>query len=106
MGGVAQSPSHPAGGPVRPAPSAPATDSTPTTTSTPVPAPVQTAATTSAMSIAAVVEKWNDGVIGELKGMRRAVAQMAKPVERDGQLVLMVDNEPSAKRVNEYMAEL
>ena len=61
---------------------------------------------TNAMSIAAVVEKWNDGVIGELKGMRRAVAQMAKPVERDGQLVLMVDNEPSAKRVNEYMAEL
>ena len=61
---------------------------------------------TNAMSIAAVVEKWNDGVIGELKGMRRAVAQMAKPVERDGRLVLMVDNEPSAKRVNEYMAEL
>ena len=58
------------------------------------------------MSIALVVEKWNDGVISELKGMRRAVAQMAKPVERDGQLVLMVDNEPSAKRVNEYMAEL
>ena len=63
-------------------------------------------ASTNAMSIAAVVEKWNDGVIGELKGMRRAVAQMAKPVERDGRLVLMVDNEPSAKRVNEYMAEL
>ena len=105
-GRVAQDPSAPAARPASPAPSAPAPASAPTATPTPEPAPVQAAATTSAMSIAAVVEKWNDGVIGELKGMRRAVAQMAKPVERDGQLVLMVDNEPSAKRVNEYMAEL
>ena len=105
-GRVAQDPSAPAARPASPAPSAPAPASAPTATSTPEPAPAQAAATTSAMSIAAVVEKWNDGVIGELKGMRRAVAQMAKPVERDGQLVLMVDNEPSAKRVNEYMAEL
>jgi hypothetical protein len=104
-GRVAQDPSAPAARPASPAPSAPAPVSAPTTTSTPEPAPVQAAAT-SAMSIAAVVENWNDGVIGELKGMRRAVAQMAKPVERDGQLVLMVDNEPSAKRVNEYMPEL
>ena len=94
------------GGRVAQDPSAPAPASAPTATPTPEPAPVQAAATTSAMSIALVVEKWNDGVISELKGMRRAVAQMAKPVERDGQLVLMVDNEPSAKRVNEYMAEL
>ena len=105
-GRVAQDPSAPAARPASPAPSAPAPASAPTATPTPEPAPVQAAATTSAMSIALVVEKWNDGVIGELKGMRRAVAQMAKPVERDGQLVLMVDNEPSAKRVNEYMAEL
>jgi len=104
-GRVAQDPSAPTARPASPAPSAPAPVSAPTTTSTPEPAPVQAAAT-SAMSIAAVVENWNDGVIGELKGMRRAVAQMAKPVERDGQLVLMVDNEPSAKRVNEYMPEL
>jgi len=69
------------------------------------PAPVA-AASTSAMSIAAVIENWNDGVIGELKGMRRAVALMAKPAERDGQLILMVDNEPSAKRVNEYLSDL
>ena len=69
------------------------------------PAPVA-AASTSAMSIAAVIENWNDGVIAELKGMRRAVAQMAKPAERDGQLILMVDNEPSAKRVTEYLSEL
>ena len=105
-GRVAQDPSAPAARPASPAPSAPAPASAPTATPTPEPAPAQAAATTSAMSIAAVVEKWNDGVIGELKGMRRAVAQMAKPVERDGRLVLMVDNEPSAKRVNEYMAEL
>jgi DNA polymerase-3 subunit gamma/tau len=105
-GRVAQDPSAPAARPASPAPSAPTPASAPTATSTPEPAAVQAAAITSAMSIASVVEKWNDGVIGELKGMRRAVAQMAKPVERDGQLVLMVDNEPSAKRVNEYMAEL
>ena len=105
-GRVAQDPSAPIARPASPAPSAPAPATAPTATPTPEPAPVQAAATTSAMSIAAVVEKWNDGVIGELKGMRRAVAQMAKPVERDGRLVLMVDNEPSAKRVNEYMAEL
>ena len=101
-GRVAQDPSAPA---VRPAASAPsAAAATPAPTTTPEPAPVP--ASTSAMSIATVVEKWNDGAIGELKGMRRAVAQMAKPVERDGQLVLMVDNEPSAKRVNEYMPDL
>lgn len=104
-GRVAQDPSAPAMRPVAPtssAPSAPAV--APATTSAPEPAPA--AASTSAMSIASVVEKWNDGVIGELKGMRRAVAQMAKPVERNGQLILMVDNEPSAKRVNEYMPDL
>ena len=103
-GRVAQDPSAPAVRPAAPAPSAAAATPAPTTTPEPAPAPVP--ASTSAMSIATVVEKWNDGVIGELKGMRRAVAQMAKPVERDGQLVLMVDNEPSAKRVNEYMPDL
>jgi DNA polymerase-3 subunit gamma/tau len=109
-GRVAQDPSAPA---VRPGATAPSVSPAPVATPAPVtasapepePAPV-VAASTSAMSIAAVVEKWNEGVIGELKGMRRAVAQMAKPVERDGQLVLLVDNEPSAKRVNEYMTDL
>ena len=102
-GRVAQDPSAPA---ARPAVSAPSVSPAPVATpapspsaSEPAPAPV-VAASTSAMSITAVVENWNDGVIGELKGMRRAVAQMAKPVERDGQLILLVDNEPSAKRVN------
>jgi DNA polymerase-3 subunit gamma/tau len=109
-GRVAQDPSAPA---VRPATTAPSVSTAPAATpapaapsaSEPAPAPVE-AASTSAMSIAAVVENWNEGVIGELKGMRRAVAQMAKPVERDGQLILLVDNEPSAKRVNEYMPDL
>ena len=108
-GRVAQDPSAPAARPAVAAPSvspAPvATPAPPPSASEPAPAPV-VAASTSAMSIAAVVENWNDGVIGELKGMRRAVAQMAKPVERDGQLILLVDNEPSAKRVNEYMPDL
>ena len=109
-GRVAQDPSAPA---VRPATTAPSVSTAPAATpapaapsaSEPAPAPVE-AASTSAMSIAAVVDNWNEGVIGELKGMRRAVAQMAKPVERDGQLILLVDNEPSAKRVNEYMPDL
>jgi DNA polymerase III subunit gamma/tau len=108
-GRVAQDPSAPA---ARPAVSAPSVSPAPVATpapspsaSEPAPAPV-VAASTSAMSITAVVENWNDGVIGELKGMRRAVAQMAKPFERDGQLILLVDNEPSAKRVNEYMPDL
>ena len=108
-GRVAQDPSAPA---ARPAVSAPSVSPAPVATpapspsaSEPAPAPV-VAASTSAMSITAVVENCNDGVIGELKGMRRAVAQMAKPVERDGQLILLVDNEPSAKRVNEYMPDL
>jgi DNA polymerase-3 subunit gamma/tau len=109
-GRVAQDPSAPA---VRPATTAPSVSTAPAATpapaapsaSEPAPAPVEEAST-SAMSIAAVVDNWNEGVIGELKGMRRAVAQMAKPVERDGQLILLVDNEPSAKRVNEYMPDL
>ena len=109
-GRVAQDPSAPAVRPGATAPSgspAPVATPAPVTASAPEPEPAPVvAASTSAMSIAAVVEKWNEGVIGELKGMRRAVAQMAKPVERDGQLVLLVDNEPSAKRVNEYMTDL
>ena len=101
-GRVAQDPSAPA---VRPEPAAtPAKSAAP---SSEVVAPVPVApASTGAMSIAAVIENWNEAVIGELRGMRRAVALMAKPTERDGQLVLMVDNEPSAKRVNEYLSDL
>ena len=110
-GRVAQDPSAPVARPAAssaaPTAAPSAKSETPVTTNSSAPEPVQVAAaSTSAMSIAAVIENWNDGVIGELKGMRRAVALMAKPAERDGQLILMVDNEPSAKRVNEYLSDL
>ena len=110
-GRVAQDPSAPVARPAAssaaPTAAPSAKSETPVTTNSSAPEPVQVAAaSTSAMSIAAVIENWNDGVIAELKGMRRAVAQMAKPAERDGQLILMVDNEPSAKRVTEYLSEL
>jgi DNA polymerase-3 subunit gamma/tau len=110
-GRVAQDPSAPVARPAAssaaPTAAPSAKSETPVTTNSPAPEPAPVAAaSTSAMSIAAVIENWNDGVIGELKGMRRAVALMAKPAERDGQLILMVDNEPSAKRVNEYLSDL
>lgn len=54
----------------------------------------------------AVVDRWAADVVGALTGMRRAVAQMAKPMTRDGVLVLMVDNEPSAQRVRTYLKDL
>jgi hypothetical protein len=53
-----------------------------------------------------VVDKWITDVVGSLTGMRRAVAQMAKPTTRDGIVVLMVDNQPSAERVRTYLKDL
>ena len=53
-----------------------------------------------------VVDSWITDVVGSLTGMRRAVAQMAKPMTRDGILVLMVDNQPSAERVRTYLKDL
>ena len=53
-----------------------------------------------------VVDRWITDVVGALSGMRRAVAQMAKPMTRDGIVVLMVDNEPSAERVRTYLKDL
>lgn len=53
-----------------------------------------------------VVDRWITDVVGGLSGMRRAVAQMAKPTARDGIVVLMVDNEPSAERVRTYLKDL
>lgn len=53
-----------------------------------------------------VVDKWITDVVGSLTGMRRAVAQMAKPTARDGIVVLMVDNQPSAERVQTYLKDL
>lgn len=54
----------------------------------------------------AVVSRWLTDVVGSMSGMRRAVAQMAKPISRDGAVVLMVDNEPSAERVRTYVKDL
>lgn len=45
-------------------------------------------------------------MLSTLVGMRRAVAQMVKPIVRDGAVVLMVDNEHAAKRVNDYLDDL
>jgi hypothetical protein len=53
-----------------------------------------------------VADKWITDVVGSLTGMRRAVAQMAKPTARDGIVVLMVDNQPSAERVRTYLKDL
>ena len=49
---------------------------------------------------------WSTAVIGQLKGMSRAIAQMAKPIDRDGTLVLLVDNDPSAKRVSDNLPQM
>ncbi len=54
----------------------------------------------------AVVSRWITDVVGSLTGMRRAVAQMAKPTARNGAVVLVVDNEPSAERVRTYLKDL
>ena len=54
----------------------------------------------------AVVAAWTTDVLGSLSGMRRAVAQMAKPMARDGAVVLLVDNQPSAERVKAYLKDL
>ena len=57
-------------------------------------------------SLDTLVARWSDDVLATLVGMRRAVAQMVKPVVRDGAVVLMVDNEHAAKRVNDYLDDL
>ena len=57
-------------------------------------------------SVQAVVDGWADLVVGTFAGMRRAVAQMAKPTSRDGVVVLVVDNEHAAKRVREYIDDI
>ena len=63
-------------------------------------------AASTSRSVADVVTEWQTLVIEPLKGMKRAVAQMAKPSHRDGTVVLVVDNEHSAKRVKDYLAEI
>ncbi|MEY3341605.1 MAG: polymerase gamma/tau subunit [Actinomycetota bacterium] len=60
----------------------------------------------SGASLDSLVSRWADDVLAKLVGMRRAVAQMVKPVIRDGAVVLVVDNEHAAKRVNDYLDDL
>lgn len=57
-------------------------------------------------STQAVVDGWSDLVVGTFAGMRRAVAQMVKPMLRDDAVVLVVDNEHAAKRVREYIDDI
>lgn len=87
-----------------PAPATPTTAASEVPASAPEPAPAPVANAT--MSVADVVTNWSTAVINEMKGMRRAVVQMAKPAHRDGTVVLVVDNEHAAKRVKEYLADI
>ena len=102
LGGRVKDPSTPT-----PHAETPAPEPEPTTSAAPPPAvttDAPVAATT--MSAADVVTNWSTAVINEMKGMRRAVAQMAKPAHRDGTIVLVVDNEHAAKRVKEYLTDI
>ena len=98
LGGRVKDPSAPT---VRSTPAAP----TPAPAAAPAPAPAAAPAADS-RTVADVVEQWATLVLEPLKGMKRAVAQMAKPAHRDGTLVLVVDNDPSAKRVKDYLPEI
>ena len=72
---------------------------------TPAPsAPVSPAA--SGGSLESVVADWSGSVVESMVGMRRAVAQMARPAVRDGKIVLVVENEHAAKRVRDYLDDL
>jgi len=87
----------------RPAASSPA----PVAASSPsAPEPSPAPASNAGASLDTLVARWSDDVLAKLVGMRRAVAQMVKPVVRDGAVVLMVDNEHAAKRVNDYLDDL
>lgn len=95
----------------RPASASPAPVAAPSE-SAPEPAPAPSAASapspapSAGASLDSLVARWTDDVLSTLVGMRRAVAQMVKPIVRDGSVVLMVDNEHAAKRVNDYLDDL
>jgi DNA polymerase-3 subunit gamma/tau len=102
LGGRVKDPSTPT-----PRSETPAPVPEPTTSAAPPPAvPTDVPVTATTMSVADVVTNWSTAVINEMKGMRRAVAQMAKPAHRDGTIVLVVDNEHAAKRVKEYLTDI
>lgn len=95
----------------RPAAASPAPVAAPSE-SAPEPAPAPSAASapspapSAGASLDSLVARWTDDVLSTLVGMRRAVAQMVKPIVRDGAVVLMVDNGHAAKRVNDYLDDL
>ncbi len=105
LGGRA--PRDPSGPATRPAP----TSNSAATTKAAVPAPASPPTpdakpSSSAGSLDTLVDRWADDVLGRLVGMRRAVAQMAKP-EIDGQrVVLTVPNEHAGRRVEDYLADI
>ena len=102
LGGRVKDPSTPT-----PRAETPAPVPEPTTSAAPPPvASTDAPVTATTMSAADVVTNWSTAVINEMKGMRRAVAQMAKPAHRDGTIVLVVDNEHAAKRVKEYLTDI
>lgn len=102
LGGRVKDPSTPT-----PRSETPAPVPEPTTSAAPPPAvPTDVPVTATTMSVADVVTNWSTAVINEMKGMRRAVAQMAKPAHRDGTIVLVVDNEHAATRVKEYLTDI
>ena len=101
LGGRA--PRDPSGPVTRPAP-APAKPTAAAAATTPPSAPASP--TSAAGSLDTLVARWADDVLGRLVGMRRAVAQMAKP-EVDGQrVVLTVPNEHAGRRVEDYLADI
>ena len=102
LGGRVKDPSAPT---VRSTPAAPTPAPAAAPAAAPAPAPAAAPAADS-RTVADVVEQWATLVLEPLKGMKRAVAQMAKPAHRDGTLVLVVDNDPSAKRVKDYLPEI
>ena len=102
LGGRVKDPSAPT---VRSTPAAPTPAPAVAPAVAPAPAPAAAPAADS-RTVADVVEQWATLVLEPLKGMKRAVAQMAKPAHRDGTLVLVVDNDPSAKRVKDYLPEI
>ena len=78
---------------------APTTESAPTTPEVP-------AVSGGRGDAAKAVSAWTSEVLGGLKGMKKAVAATARPVERDGAVVLTVDNEPTADRVKNFLADI
>lgn len=81
----------------------------PSSSSSESPAPTRSepkADTAPAPALDTLVDRWSDDVLGRLTGMRRAVAQMAKPAVRDRTVVLIVDNEHAANRVRDYLDDI